>query len=309
MNHRAVFLIGALALASCGGRSVTSALPQVPQSQCAPVASYDDPKFAVRDDAMNPIPHTHALRTQDASFSPCVAAHAPELLYHGGTVQTTPSIYVVFWGFRTHGDPYGEATRLGAFMNALGASAWLNTVTQYYQSGPRFIANPSRQLAGTWYDDTDPVPLHPSDANVRSEATRAAQHFGGANAEAAYIVATPNGHNIAGFPRNYCAYHGDTDGGRVAYTNLPYMPNGGYACGANAVNAGAAGKLDGVTIIAGHELAETQTDPTGGGWYDAYGNEIGDKCAWRNLRDTNFGSFGTFPTQPLYSNAAHVCMQ
>jgi serine protease len=55
------------------------------------------------------------------------------------------------------------------------------------------------------------------------------------------------------------------------------------------VNAGSAGTLDGVTIVMGHEIEETVTDPGAedvinghnlGGWYDFSGWENGDKCAW-----------------------------
>lgn len=305
-------LASALALSACTGNSLSSAgLPQTPQTQCAPAGSYDDAQFAIRDDdGMPPIAHTHGMHVQrDDGFAACAFSRASSLRYHNGSVQTSPSIYLVFWGFQTFGDRDGEATRLIAFMNAIGASSWLNTVTQYYQSGPSYVANTSGQLAGTWYDDANPVPVHPRDRDVKAEAIRLAQHFNAVSSQAAYIVATPSGRNIRGFPRNYCAYHGDTAGGRVPYTNLPYISDGAQGCGANAVNAGTAGKIDGVTIVAGHELAETQTDPAGGGWYDASGNEIGDKCAWRRLQNTSFGSFGTFPTQPLWSNANGGCVQ
>jgi len=57
----------------------------------------------------------------------------------------------------------------------------------------------------------------------------------------------------------------------------------------NAVNSGAAGKLDGFSIVTGHEVEETITDPGAedvvgsnathiGGWYDTLdANENGDK--------------------------------
>ncbi len=91
-------------------------------------------------------------------------------------------------------------------------------------------------------------------------------------------------------------YNGITKG--IAYTNMPYAlainSSGANVCGENAVNSGAAGKLDGFSIVLGHEIEETVTDPgaedivgTGsaaqnlGGWYDAIdANENGDKCAW-----------------------------
>ena len=71
----------------------------------------------------------------------------------------------------------------------------------------------------------------------------------------------------------------------VAFTNMPYVPDAGASCGANFVNSGAAGTLDGVTIVGGHEYAETITDQfPAGGWTDSVGNENGDKCAWISLR-------------------------
>jgi hypothetical protein len=94
--------------------------------------------------------------------------------------------------------------------------------------------------------------------------------------------------------------------GAVDYVEFPYMSDAGASCGAYTVNM--TGILDGVSIVAGHELAEAQTDPQLSGWYgDGGGNdEIGDKCAWINTYDYVFGN-GTYAVQPLYSNAANGC--
>lgn len=236
----------------------------------------------------------------------------PPLTYHGGNVQTAPSIYVVYWGFTS--DPAGEAPRLTAFLRAVGSSSWLSTVTQYYGYGRIHVANPSNQLKGVWNDTVHPVPAHPTDRQIAAEAVLLAEKFA-VNPNAAYIVATPHLHSTSGFPHGWCAYHGTATvrGKYIAYTNLPYMSDAGYSCGANSVNRGALGKLDGVSIIAGHELSETQTDPGtsayGGGWWDSGGNEIADKCVWYNLKNSAFPNGTTFPTQPLWSNAAHNCVQ
>ena len=300
----------AAAMYACTGKSGSS-LP--PVGQCVqPAATSDDVRYNVRDDFDRPVAHTHAFRSgmgPDTSDAQCSVAGGGPLSYHGGSVQTAPAVYVVFWGFQTYGDPAGEATRLNAFLNAVGASSWLNVVTQYSQGGSAHIVNSAGQLAGTWYDDANPIPPHPNDSAIKAEAIRLAQHFGVSNSQAAFIVATATHRSIRGFPNKYCAYHGSTAGGQVNYTNLPYQSDAGQYCGANSVNAGAAGQLDGVTIVGGHELAETQTNPTGGGWYDAAGNEIADKCAWRQLQNTSFGSFGSFPTQPLFSNSTLGCLQ
>jgi serine protease len=60
---------------------------------------------------------------------------------------------------------------------------------------------------------------------------------------------------------------------------MPYLPDAGASCGQGFVNS--PGALDGVTIVGGHEYAETITDQNpAGGWTDASGAENGDKCAW-----------------------------
>ena len=68
------------------------------------------------------------------------------------------------------------------------------------------------------------------------------------------------------------------------------------------------GTLDGVTIVEGHELAETQTDP--GADYSGWGGpdgEIGDICAWDSTTSNQAINGATFPVQPLYSDVASAC--
>ena len=48
--------------------------------------------------------------------------------------------------------------------------------------------------------------------------------------------------------------------------------------------------IDGVTIVEGHEYAETITDQNpAGGWIDSTGYENGDKCAWVGVGGTGGG--------------------
>ena len=66
--------------------------------------------------------------------------------------------------------------------------------------------------------------------------------------------------------------------------------------------------LDGVTIVEGHEYAETLTDPyPSTGWIDSSGQENGDKCAWVKLgqgASQNITlSTGSFAVQSTWSNA------
>src|SRR5258708_12859308 len=75
----------------------------------------------------------------------------------------------------------------------------------------------------------------------------------------------------------------------MAFVNMPYVLNAGGGCVKDFVNPAPAGDVDGVTIVLGHEIAETLTDPGAessaglvqyGAWFDYQGWEIGDKCAW-----------------------------
>lgn len=257
------------------------------------------------------------------------------LLYFGGSVQTVPHIYLIFWGFNIAAvdDPSGEANYLTRFFNGVSGSSWADIQNQYYQgSSPKtYITDPVapapqfNPLTDTWYDnDPTSLPGVIPDVMLASEALRAATHFG-YSANADYFIATPHGRNTVGFAVpspvqnslvGYCAYHSMVSSslGPVAYTNLPYQTDAALGvCGANFVNPGTPGLLDGVSIVGGHEYAETVTDPgVGSGWIDSAGAETGDKCAWRTTGSGHTQdivlSTGTFAVQGLWSNENSDCV-
>ena len=234
--------------------------------------------------SVKPRPHTH----------PAASIPGP-LLDQGGPVQNAPRLYVDFWGWTS--DPSGEQPYLLNFLGSVGGSPWLQTVAQYGGGN-------ASVLAGTW-SDPSPPPINPSEQQIQDEAMTAAAHFGlGSSVNDQIIVATPTGILSPGFGTEYCAYHGALAAQpNLTYTNLPYMTDAGYACGANVVD----GPLDGVSIVEGHELAEAITDPLLNAWIDAGGNEIADKCAWESLSNIALPG-GTFPVQLLWSNQANGCV-
>jgi serine protease len=203
----------------------------------------------------------------------------------------------------------------------VGGSSWSKSVTQYCQGVPSgtvscngsgtAAGDPTGIFAGVWADNASTAPSKPHQSQIAAEAVRAAQHFGNrtgtSNASVQYVIATSHGHNASGFGTQYCAYHSATSStvGNVAYTNLPYITDAGASCGANFNRLG---PNAGITIVGGHEMAETITDQfPNGGWLDSSGAENGDKCAWISsgqgaAADINL-STGTFPVQSLWSNA------
>ena len=244
------------------------------------------------------------------------------LFYHGGAVETAPRIYLVLWGSQwNNNDPSGEAAILQSFYNGVGGSSWLNSVTQYCQgigSGTVFCngsgtaaGNPSGIFGGTWADNGSAAPAHPTQSQLAAEAAKAAQHFGNttssSNASVQYVIATATGNSASGFGSSYCAWHSATGStyGNIAYTNLPYITDAGASCGANFNGLG---PNAGITIVGGHEMAETITDQfPSSGWLDSQGAENGDKCAWissgQGASANITVSTGTFAVQSLWSNA------
>ncbi len=244
------------------------------------------------------LPSPHLMAPRRAISNNAVVRGA--MTFHGGPVQNAPRVFVVFWGWTA--DPAGEAPYLTNFLSSLGGTAWLGAVTEYGGGDPPGL------YGGAWSDAT-PIPAQPSDMQIQDEAVAAANHFGlGTSVNINMLVATPSGHSTSGFNKSYCAYHGPLAARPdVAYTNFPYLPDAGVRCGQGSVN-GTAGRLDGVSIIAGHEVAEVITDPLLNAWFDTSAFEIADKCAWTNLGEITTDK-GRFAVQPLWSNAAGGCIR
>lgn len=210
-------------------------------------------------------------------------------------------------------DPSGEAPFLQRMYAGLGTNGelWSGVMTEYCQGvqlGAQFCPPSAAHipypaggvLAGVWADLATAAPQQASGHQIGTEAVAAAAHFGNttaaSNRNAQYVILSPAGTNPDGFgtPQGgFCAWHDDTadptlTGGAVgsgygdlAFVNGPYITDLGLACGQDFVNSGAAGLLDGVSIVLGHEYAETLTDQSPpGGWTDIFGDEDADKCAW-----------------------------
>jgi serine protease len=237
------------------------------------------------------------------------------------------------------GDPDGVAPYVQRMFRGLGTDheQWSGVMTQYCQetafgaqtcppTAPHVAyPAPGGTLAGVWADESTAAPFRATGHQLAAEALRAAARFGNrtaaSNRDAMYVIMSPTGTHPDGFdtPKGaFCAWH-DYNGdprlsggpvaspfGPIAFVNMPYVPNIGRACGQDFVNID--GTLDGVSIVLGHEYAETITDQNPpGGWVDLKGQEVADKCAW--LRpDTRGGAAdirlatGVFPMQAIWGN-------
>jgi serine protease len=236
------------------------------------------------------------------------------------------------------GDPSGEAPYLQELFKGLGTNGelWSGVMTQYCDgvaagaqscpaSNAQHVAYPSGGvLAGVWVDESAAAPARATAFQLGTEAVKAAAHFGNttaaANRNAQYDIISPTGTQPDGFNTSsgqFCAWH-DWNGdpfvgvtssfGDIAFTNMPYVTDAGASCGESFVNPGGAGLRDGISMVNGHEYAETITDQNpAGGWTDSSGAENADKCAWITP-GTSGGSFnltlatGTFAMQTTWAN-------
>jgi serine protease len=88
------------------------------------------------------------------------------------------------------------------------------------------------------------------------------------------------------------------------------MPDAGGNCGASIISppSDETGADEGVTIVEGHEYAESVTDPNPpSGWYNNQYGEIGDICAWTNIQNDPYGK-KSYTAQPEFSNASQSCV-
>ena len=271
---------------------------------------------------------------------------------HGiGVTTGPPRVYLVFWGSQWgiqtgtapnatfSGDPSGMAPRLQQMFASLGTGElWSGVMTQYCEgvsigatscpaTGAAHVGYPTGgSLAGVLLDPATLPAGGATGTQLAAEAVKAAGHFGNTSASSnrnvQYVVLSPTGTHPDGFnnPLQWCAWH-DWNGsygvsssyGDIAFTNLPYLTDVGASCGANFVNG--SGALDGVTIVSGHEYAETITDQNPiGGWFDTLVNqENGDKCAWISpgapggAANVPMGT-SSFPMQSTWSNDSASCL-
>jgi hypothetical protein len=256
----------------------------------------------------------------------CIDPYCP-VAYNEGPVQIHPLVYLLLWGPDWSSDPNQMATAnyLENFYAGLGVEPddnWSTLTSQYGDAS----GNPTfgdGVYEGAFNDPTTP-PTGVDTAQLAAEADAFAQRQNITDlADAQIVVATQSGTCPAGFYAPavcgdnggyYCAWH---DYSNEPFTNLPYMLDATSACGADSVNSN--GTYDGLTIAAGHEYADTITDPQPtSGWWDPSdpnnnlnpnnppdytAGEIADKCAWSDNSGNVELPTGIFALQPLWSNS------
>ena len=98
-----------------------------------------------------------------------------------------------------------------------------------------------------------------------------------------FVLTSADVSESSGFCTQYCGWHTH---GTIASSDIRYAFVGNPArCPSSCTaqpNVSPNGDIgaDGMVSIIAHELEEAASDPSLNAWYDYYGSENGDKCAW-----------------------------
>ncbi|MGN6254357.1 MAG: hypothetical protein ACTHO8_05175 [Solirubrobacterales bacterium] len=257
---------------------------------------------------------------------------APPLVNReSGPTQTTPKIFLIFWGSNWNTSDTGVKKALEGFYQGVTGtgtfSEWSGILKQY--CGPTGCPVPNgATIGGVWID---PEHLHPSSVcdegpnpftctgqSVYGEVNRAVYLPGSAwsaeanNPNAQFIVIPAkyttyvNGWFPAEKRKQFCGYHGRFE--NATYTFLPDIadesatnPFGGTTC----LYSGDGTTTNAETGVAAHEFAESVTDPKINAWRASgspYG-EIGDLC---EMGHDQYHSSGTW-VQGLWDDHLNAC--
>jgi hypothetical protein len=256
------------------------------------------------------------------------------LTYHGGPVMHTNRVYAIYWvpsGYAVDSGYEGLIDRF--FTDVAADSGKTSNVyysdTQYYDSTANIAYASS--FAGSTVD-TDALPTSGcrdsytsacvTDAQLQAEISKVIAANGWThNSTTEFFMFTAKGigscdGSSCSFSQ-YCAYHSAFGSGstETIYANMPYSDTVPAACdsGQHPNNDDA----DATINVTSHEHNESITDYNGTAWYDAQGNEDGDKCAWTfgaALGSTAYGQYNQlidghpYYLQQEWSNHSSGCV-
>jgi hypothetical protein len=264
------------------------------------------------------------------------------LTYHGGPVMVNATTYAIFWlpsNLQT-----GTPTDMSAlyrpvikkFLTDYPGHGIDNNNTQYSQfiGGITTYIHNAGAFGGAFLD-TSAYPASGcsdaatpgnclTDSQIQKEVKKVmflAGWTGGLRH--IFLVFTSRGEGTCVDPSHcsytfFCAYHGafvNGAGTTIIYANMPYANTAVCQVGSTPSPNGDP-EADDATTIASHEITEAITDPLLDAWFTAFGNEIGDLCAynygtltWDSANANEFWNGDFYLLQQEFDNHIGGCAQ
>jgi hypothetical protein len=267
---------------------------------CLPVFAFGQAAGSAHGEP--PMLGIHWIRGFDPSARVHDAHHGtnPLMPYHGGKIMPTAITKSIFWGTSWAGYTGDKITGLDTWFLGFGGSNYAKTSDEY--TGSNGQVGPTTTYEGHAIDAT-PSTGGGSTSTILAEVCKVITPDPSGNGYYPVYTDTPRGH------ASYCAYHsyGTCNGIPVQFAFF-FDLDGDAGCDPQDTSGLHSQGLAALANVSGHELSEARTDPASpGAWYDSFGEENGDKCAWTfNVPLVTFGNRTEWKIQGEWSNAAYA---
>jgi len=229
------------------------------------------------------------------------ARRSANMTYHGGKIMTTANVQAIFWGTSWGTYSGDKITGIDSYYTGWNNSNYAKTTTEY--TGSNGTAGATSTYGGHFIDTT----AASGGANTSAILAEVCKVIPNpdASGNGYYAVYTDLPRGNAG----YCAWHSaGSCGGKAVQFAFFWKLDGDAGCDPADKSGLHSQGLAAIANVSGHELAEALTDPASpGAWYDASGNENGDKCAWTfGAPLVTFTNGTQWKIQGEWSNAAYT---
>ena len=236
-------------------------------------------------------------------------ARSANMLYHNGNIMPTAVIQSIFWGTSWGSYSGDKITGMDAWYTGFSNSNYAKTVDEY--TGANGTVGATTSYTGHVID-TSASAGGGNTATILAEVCKVIKNSPEPHGNGYYPVYTDTPRGSAG----YCAWHASgTCPGSSTVLQFAYFfkLDGDAGCDPGDTSGLHSQGLAAIANVSGHELSEARSDPsttssTGKpGWYDASGNENGDKCAWSfGAPLVTFSNSSQWKIQGEWSNAAYT---
>jgi hypothetical protein len=232
---------------------------------------------------------------------------SPLMTYHGGKIMTTAVSKSIFWGPSWTNATFAadKITGLDAWYSGHNGSNYAKTVGEY--TGSNGTVGSTTLTHQGHVIDTSTASGGSNTSTILAEVCK--------QVTAGNISPDPQGNgyyavysDVKRGNAGYCAWHSaGTCGGIPVQFAFFFNLDGDAGCDPSDTQTGHSEGLAALASVTAHELSEARSDPASpGAWYDASGQENGDKCAWTfNVPYVTFVDGTRWKLQGEWSNAAY----
>lgn len=238
-----------------------------------PVAPSDAPRLAR-------IPNVRPTGTGIGVIGSNQRRSLQKIEYHGGAIMLAPTNVYLIW--------YGDWTTSSAgqilidFVSNLGGSSYLGINSLYLNAAGVGPAN-SLSYSGSIADSYSLGKSFSASYEVGFIVAGAvATERLPADPDGIYVVFTSADVDVPGFGTAYCGFHNTASSGGVTlkYVFVGHPANVPAKCQPQTVGPNGDAAADAMASVLANEISNTITDPELTAWYDRFGLEQADKCAW-----------------------------